>query len=321
MWVTFTVPKVNVYEIAWWRCNRTQSRPRRGEEDQARSLPPRLCVFGVLLNFRGRTRTCEDRLRPPCCWLSFGAARAIALPPATPEKLPRWRGFNLLEKFSLGRGQPFVEDDFRLIAQLGIQLRPSVETTACGSKTAIGSGSTRQRSRRSTRPSMGGKYGIHVWINSNRAPGYTVAQAAGEDELWCDPDTQRVCAKHWAMFARRYKGIPSERLGFNLMNEPAAIEPEVYVAGGPQAGRGDPGGRSPAVDHLRRPRVGPAPAGGTQAAADAQATRGYAPGEIKATTRRAGSIASISPSPSGRVWSGPMAPCLAQPRRKAPTLW
>lgn len=33
---------------------------------------------------------------------------------ATGEKLPRWRGFNLLEKFMLGSGRkPFVEDDFR----------------------------------------------------------------------------------------------------------------------------------------------------------------------------------------------------------------
>jgi aryl-phospho-beta-D-glucosidase BglC (GH1 family) len=40
--------------------------------------------------------------------------------PATPEKLPRWRGFNLLEKFTLGGGhKPFLEDDFRMISQLG----------------------------------------------------------------------------------------------------------------------------------------------------------------------------------------------------------
>ena len=40
--------------------------------------------------------------------------------PATPQKLPRWRGFNLLEKFHLGSGRkPFLEEDFRLIAKLG----------------------------------------------------------------------------------------------------------------------------------------------------------------------------------------------------------
>ena len=40
--------------------------------------------------------------------------------PATPEKLPRWRGFNLLEKFHASGGRkPFLEEDFRLISKLG----------------------------------------------------------------------------------------------------------------------------------------------------------------------------------------------------------
>ena len=40
--------------------------------------------------------------------------------PATPQKLPRWRGFNLLEKFHLDWSNgPFLEEDFRNIADLG----------------------------------------------------------------------------------------------------------------------------------------------------------------------------------------------------------
>ena len=40
--------------------------------------------------------------------------------PATPQKLPRWRGFNLLEKFYLRDGRhPFLEEDFRFISKLG----------------------------------------------------------------------------------------------------------------------------------------------------------------------------------------------------------
>ena len=41
------------------------------------------------------------------------------LPEATPEKLPRWRGFNLLEKFNVARNTRFVEQDFEWIAELG----------------------------------------------------------------------------------------------------------------------------------------------------------------------------------------------------------
>ncbi len=75
----------------------------------------------------------------------------------------------------------------------------------------------------------GGKYGIHVLINFHRAPGYTVASPPEARSLWTDAEAQRVCALHWAMFARRYKGVPNERLSFNLFNEPANIEPAVYV--------------------------------------------------------------------------------------------
>ena len=76
----------------------------------------------------------------------------------------------------------------------------------------------------------GEKYGIHVCINFHRAPGYTVASPPERTSLWTDAETQRVCAEHWAMFARRYRGIPSTRLSFNLMNEPGRSTPKVYVA-------------------------------------------------------------------------------------------
>ncbi|MFA6546486.1 MAG: hypothetical protein WCS99_18865, partial [Limisphaerales bacterium] len=52
-------------------------------------------------------------------WLAACPARAGELPPASPEKLPRWRGFNLLEKFNSGRNAPFIEEDFQLISKLG----------------------------------------------------------------------------------------------------------------------------------------------------------------------------------------------------------
>src|SRR6185369_6070684 len=38
----------------------------------------------------------------------------------TAARLPRWRGFNLLEKFTADRNQPYREEDFDLIAELGL---------------------------------------------------------------------------------------------------------------------------------------------------------------------------------------------------------
>jgi endoglucanase len=76
----------------------------------------------------------------------------------------------------------------------------------------------------------GRRYGVHVCINFHRAPGYTVADPPERTNLWTDPQPQRACAAHWAMFARRYRGIPNERLSFNLVNEPGHVEPKVYAA-------------------------------------------------------------------------------------------
>ncbi len=77
---------------------------------------------------------------------------------------------------------------------------------------------------------LGKKYGVHINICMHRAPGYTVARPAEPTNLFTDPETQRVCARHWAMFARRYKGIPNENLSFNLFNEPANVKDEVYAS-------------------------------------------------------------------------------------------
>ena len=42
------------------------------------------------------------------------------LPKPTPDRLPRWRGFNLTEKFHRDwNNGPFVEEDFQLIHELG----------------------------------------------------------------------------------------------------------------------------------------------------------------------------------------------------------
>jgi hypothetical protein len=126
----------------------------------------------------------------------------------------------------------------------------------------------------------GEKYGIHVCLNFHRAPGYTVAHPAEKTNLWTDAETQRVCAKHWAAFAHRYRGVPSQRLSFNLMNEPGNVDPKAYVAVVRKlvdAIRGEDPGRliisdglhwgNAAVPELAELRI-------------AQATRGYTPMEI-----------------------------------------
>jgi endoglucanase len=150
------------------------------------------------------------------------------LPDATARKLPRWRGFNLLEKFN-GRNDRFSEQDFGWIAELGfdfvrlpIDYRGWIENNDW------------TRFREATLKDVdealkfGEKHGIHVQINFHRAPGYTVARPPEEKSVWTDGEALRVCALHWAHFAKRYAGVPNRQLSFNPFNEPASVEPEVH---------------------------------------------------------------------------------------------
>jgi hypothetical protein len=162
---------------------------------------------------------------------SAAFAEPAPLPAATAEKLPRWRGFNLLEKFQLGNGRkPFVEQDFALISRLGfnfVRLPMDYRFWIKDGDWESFDESTLKEIDQAVE--WGKKYGIHVCINFHRAPGYTVAQPPERLDLWKDPEAQRVCALHWRTFARRYKDIPNDRLSFNLFNEPAKIEVGLFV--------------------------------------------------------------------------------------------
>lgn len=202
--------------------------------------------------------------------------------PATPEKLPRWRGFNLLEKFLLSSGRkPFLEEDFRLISKLGFNfVRLPMDY-----RFWIKDGDWEQFDEVTLKEidqavAWGGKYGIHVSINFHRAPGYTVAQPAEKTSLWTDAKTQDVCARHWAMFARRYHGVPNTRLSFNLLNEPANVERTAYAAVVRKlvkAIRKEDPQRLIIADGLQ---WGTVPMLELRDLRIAQATRGYAPAEI-----------------------------------------
>jgi aryl-phospho-beta-D-glucosidase BglC (GH1 family) len=216
----------------------------------------------------------------PAAMPATAAPAPLAEP--TPEQLPRWRGFNLLEKFQFrGEPRPFLEEDFRLIAELGFNfVRLPMDYRGW-----IRDGDWEQFNETALRQideavAWGGRHGLHVCLNFHRAPGYTVAQPPEARDLWTDAEAQRVCALHWAAFARRYREVPNARLSFNLLNEPANVDRAAFLAvtrrlvdairaehperliicDGPQWGR-DP------VAELRDLKV-------------ASATRGYTPMEI-----------------------------------------
>lgn len=66
----------------------------------------------------------------------------------------------------------------------------------------------------------GRKYGLHVQICLHRAPGFCINKPAEPKDLFRDEEAFAAMAKHWRLFARRYRGIPNETLSFDLLNEP-----------------------------------------------------------------------------------------------------
>lgn len=169
------------------------------------------------------------------CLPSWGqqsnASSPVALPKATASQLPAWRGFNLTEKFHRDWSNgPFQEEDFSLIHELGfyfVRLPMDYRVWIQGDDWERFDESVLTDIDQAVK--WGEQYSIHVCINFHRAPGYTVASPAEPKSLWTDAEAQRVCAKHWAMFARRYRAIPNEQLSFNLFNEPSHIDTSVYV--------------------------------------------------------------------------------------------
>ena len=147
------------------------------------------------------------------------------------SRLPRWRGFNLLEKFSKDwSNKPFAEEDFKMISSLGFNfVRLPMDYRVWIKNNDIDRFDEAALREIDRAVEWGGKYGVHVCINFHRAPGYCVnASRKEENNLWTDAAAQKACAKHWAFFAERYKEIPSDRLSFNLFNEPPGIDDETY---------------------------------------------------------------------------------------------
>ena len=76
---------------------------------------------------------------------------------ALAKKLPRWRGFNLLEKFHVAENKPFLETDFQWMSEWGFDFVRLPMDYRCWTDRKIPTSSTKKCSPRSIRPSSGAK--------------------------------------------------------------------------------------------------------------------------------------------------------------------
>ncbi len=80
------------------------------------------------------------------------------------------------------------------------------------------------------------EHGLHVSLNLHRAPGFCINAGFIEPfNLWKDEEALAAFCAHWEMWAKRYKGISSQKLSFDLVNEPFAREDvnDQHSPGGP----------------------------------------------------------------------------------------
>lgn len=66
--------------------------------------------------------------------------------------------------------------------------------------------------------------GIHLSLNMHRVPGYCIMNNDWErHNLWTDQEALDGLLLQWGTFARRYRGITSDALSFDLINEPPRV--------------------------------------------------------------------------------------------------
>ncbi|HNR33388.1 MAG TPA: cellulase family glycosylhydrolase [Candidatus Hydrogenedentes bacterium] len=146
------------------------------------------------------------------------------------RRLPRWRGFNLLEKFWVPGNRPFVERDFAWMAEWGFDFARLPLSYHCWAKPddwyTLDEAELKEIDEA---VAFGRKHGVHVCLNFHRAPGYCVGGEPEPVSLWDNEEAQRAFAFHWGHFAKRYQGMPNAAISFNLVNEPATVGIPVYV--------------------------------------------------------------------------------------------
>ena len=150
----------------------------------------------------------------------------------SPSYLPRWRGFNLLGKYSLH--QPafgsFLEWDFKMISEWGFNfVRIPMDYRLWikdGDWNKINPEAFRDLDQAVEWADF---YGLHACLNIHRAPGYCINLPPEPGNLWTDDSIQAICAAHWVFLARKYKGITSSKMSFDLINEPNGVDNPTYA--------------------------------------------------------------------------------------------
>jgi len=162
-------------------------------------------------------------------------------PAATPVTNPRWYGFNLLEYFSTDPDWMkyfpykddgmFLESDFQWMRDWGFNWARLPMDYRFWTAPDLFTIDEKKVAPIDRAVRLGEKYGIHVNICLHRAPGFCVLDdldpvltgihvTPEKLSFYRDRAALESFVHQWTFFAGRYKGVSSERVSFNLVNEP-----------------------------------------------------------------------------------------------------
>jgi endoglucanase len=153
------------------------------------------------------------------------------------NKLPKWKGFNLLDFFNpdpTRSRESTPEEYFKWMRDWGFDFVRipiaypwylNIDRTRDITPEETYKIDEKQVEKIQQLVALAHKYNMHVSLNLHRAPGYCVNAGFHEPfNLWRDQAAQDAFYYHWAMWAKRYKTTSSKLISFDLLNEPSNRE-------------------------------------------------------------------------------------------------
>ncbi len=169
--------------------------------------------------------------------VGLSGTAALAAPPAKHNKLPRWRGFNLLDFFSPDPDHarpPTQEEYFRWMSDWGFDFVRipmaypyylDIDHTQKITPEQVYRFDEQRVDEIDALVRMAHKHHLHVSLNLHRAPGYCINAGFYEPyNLWTDQEALDAFCYHWDMWANRYKNVSADKISFDLVNEPSMRE-------------------------------------------------------------------------------------------------
>ncbi|MEP7111172.1 MAG: cellulase family glycosylhydrolase [Ferruginibacter sp.] len=165
--------------------------------------------------------------------LTFADAAAL-VPLQQANKLPQWKGFNLLDFFSpakMASALTTTEDHLKWMQDWGFNFirlpiaYPSyldIDRSRNIAPEEVYHINKQAVDRIESLVAMAHKYNMHVSLNLHRAPGYCINAGFHEPyNLWKDEEAQKAFYFHWSMWAKLFKNVPAKKISFDLVNEPS----------------------------------------------------------------------------------------------------